>query len=251
MKHSLLILWILFIFKNLSFSQTDSIIESTSPVNINYANNKAKEISIDLSNPDDVELTLKKIHTFKYLESIILEGEAEESKLNKIIYRLSVLRNLTSITFKDNELKNTPENIAGIKTLRTITVEGNSSLDYNDFCSKLTEVPITELNLIDNDLKVNPDNLGKIVSLQKIKITGNNQVNYHDLVETLTKLPRLTELALPVNYLTELPKNITKLTSLKVLDVSNNILSELPDGVSSLKAINNLAIQGNLMLLIV
>ncbi len=248
MRHLLLILSGLLIFNGLLLSQTDSIGSAQAPQNISIASLKAKEISIDLSNPENVELALKRIHTFKYLESVIFEGEADENKLSKVMYRLSVLKNLTALTFRDNGLKKISENISGIKTLRTITVEGNSTLDYNDLCTQLSHTTITELNLIDNDLKKIPATLSEIKLLRKIKISGNNQLNYQDLVEELAKIPGLIGLAIPVNYLTELPKNITKLTSLQVLDVSNNILTDLPDGVSSLKAINNLAIQGNLLL---
>jgi len=65
MKHYFLILWSLFIFNGFLFCQSDSIIETSEPENITDSNTKAKEISIDLSNPKDIELTLKKIHTFK------------------------------------------------------------------------------------------------------------------------------------------------------------------------------------------
>ena len=228
--------------------QTDTLQQADASESIFSANPTTKNLSIDLSSPEDVEITLKKIHTFKSLESIELEGETEEATLKKVLYRLSVLKNLSAITFQDNDLLKMPDNISDLKSLRRITVEGNRALDYNDLCTKLSRTSITEINLIDNDLAKEPAQISTITSLKKLKITGSNQVNYENLIEYLEKLPMLTELAIPVNFITDLPKNITKLSSLQLLDVSNNILTDLPNQVSSLKALNNLSIQGNLLL---
>ncbi|MGZ4033411.1 MAG: leucine-rich repeat domain-containing protein, partial [Bacteroidia bacterium] len=248
MRYILLVICYFFFFNDIVFAQNDSLSQATEIENISNADLKAKEILIDLSNPEDLELALKKIHTFKFLESVTLEGVTDESTLQKILYRLSVLKNLTSLTLKENELNKVPENIGNIKGLRSLTIEGNSNLDYNDLCSKLKSVQLSQLNLIDNDLKKTPASISEISSLKKVQLTGSNEVNYADFVDQLAKLPGLTTLSIPVNYITELPKNIEKLKSLQVLDVSNNTLNELPDEVSSLKAINNLSIQGNLLL---
>ncbi len=249
MKYFLPVILFLLISCN-TFAQSDSIPETdTAPEEtISNAMPQAKSIMIDLSNPADVELTLKKIHTFKYLESIILEGETDESTLQKILFRLSVLKNLSALTLKDNELNKIPENIKDLKTLRSVSIEGNTELDYNDLCNKLSSIPITELKLTDNGLKQTPPAFSAIKSLTKIEITGSDQLNYENLVDELANLPGLTGLSIPVNYITELPKNITKLKALQLLDVSNNVLTDLPSEVSSLKAINNLSIQGNLLL---
>ncbi|MFY9310560.1 MAG: leucine-rich repeat domain-containing protein [Bacteroidia bacterium] len=230
------------------YCQSDSIVEPSIASSIVEAELKAKEISVDLSNPEDVEMVLKKIHTFKYLESIVFEGDAEDVALNKILYRLSVLKNLKSLTFKDNGLVKMPESIAGLKTLEKLTIEGNVGMDYIDLCTRLSNSNISELNLLDNNLKENSIALKKVRSLKKLKISGSNQLDYKELFEELAELPSLAALAIPVNFLTELPDNITKLKALQLLDVSDNILATLPDGLSSLKAINNLSIQGNLLL---
>ncbi|MCW3083241.1 MAG: hypothetical protein JWP12_607 [Bacteroidetes bacterium] len=249
MKYFLPVIIFLLISCNV-LAQSDSIpeTETTPEETISNATPQTKAMVIDLNNPADVELTLKKIHTFKYLESVILEGETDEATLQKVIYRLSVLKNLSALTLKDNELNKVPENIKGLKTLRSVSIEGNTELDYNDLCNKLSAIPITELKLTDNGLKQDPPAFGAIKSLTKIEITGSDQLNYENLVDELAKLPGLTGLSIPVNYITELPKNITKLKALQLLDVSNNILTDLPSEVSSLKAINNLSIQGNLLL---
>lgn len=248
MKRKLIIILSCVFFKNILWCQTDTLVEPAISESIIEAGIKAKEISIDLSSPEDVEMVLKKIHTFRYLESVIFEGDAEGADLNKIVYRLSVLKNLRSIAFKDNGLTKMPENISGLKSLQTLTVEGNTGLDYNDLCSRLSGLNITEINFLDNNLKENSLALKKIASLKKVKISGSNQLDYKELFEQLAMLPSLSALAIPVNFLTELPDNITKLKALQLLDVSDNILSDLPDGLSSLKAINNLSIQGNLLL---
>ncbi len=223
----------------------DSIV---SPENISTASLKAIAVTIDLSDPDEVEFTLKKIHTYKYLETVILQGEADDATLKKIIYRLSVLKNLTRLNLKDNELSKAPDNIGTLKTLRSLTVEGNSNLDFNDLFEKINNIPITDLHLTDNDLKKTPAAIASIPTLRKIQLSGSDQLNYEEWIVQLAKLPALTTLAIPVNYITEVPKNIGLLKTLQVLDVSNNILTELPDEISALKAINNLSIQGNLLL---
>lgn len=225
--------------------------DSLSIADIEYFSNsslKAKEVLIDLDNYEEVELALKKIHTYKYLESIIIEGAGDETSLKKLFYRLSILKGLKKLTLRENELDKIPDNISSLNTLHTITIEGNSGMDYNDLCTKLKGIPLSHLNLIDNDLKKAPANISQITSLKKLQITGSNQLDYFELVEHLSKLPWLNTLSIPVNYITELPKNIDKLKSLQVLDVSNNSLMELPSEISGLKAINNLSIQGNLLL---
>lgn len=222
--------------------------ESSGPEPISSAGLKATEVIIDLSNPVDLDLAQRKIHTFRYLESVILEGETTENTLRKLFYRLSIMKNVTSITLKENELTKVPENIASIKGLTSLSVEGNIGLDYGDLFSKIKNVQLSELKLTDNDLKKMPPTIAEVSSLTKIQLSGNVGLDLFDCVEQLSKLRRLTTLALPVNYIFDLPVNIDKLTSLQVLDVSNNNLTEFPDQISSLKAINNLSIQGNLLL---
>ncbi|PBQ34652.1 hypothetical protein CNR22_23710 [Sphingobacteriaceae bacterium] len=211
------------------------------------ANPKIKTLNLDLSNPEEVELVLKKIHTFRYLESLTLDGEADENTLKKLFYRVSVLKNLNKVTFRENELKKMPETISTLRNLQSITIEGNTSLDYSDLCFKLKSLPLTELKLLDNDIKKTPPTISQLTSLKKLTISGSNQLDYSVLVDQLTKVKGLTTLSIPVNYISELPKNIDQLKALQVLDVSNNNLTELPKELSSLKAINKLSIQGNLL----
>ncbi len=248
MKHVLVLAGFLFFMNCSVLGQNDSIPETADIENISVANLKSTNISIDLTNPEELELALKKIHTFKFIESLTLDGEVSENDLKKLLYRLSVLKNLTSITFQENELKKIPENITTVKSLQSLTVIGNSNLDFNDLCVKLKRSSVNELKLIDNDLKKSPSAISEMISLKKIELSGSNELDYVDFVDQLAKLPGLTTLSIPVNYISELPKNIDKLKSLQVLDVSNNNLMELPDEISSLKAINNLSIQGNLLL---
>ncbi len=248
MRNIILLVSFVFFLKGSIVGQEDSITQTQVIENISTATLKTKAMSIDLANTEDVEFALKNIHKFRYLESLILDGEADENSLKKLIYRLSVLKNLTSLTFKENELKIMPENIANIRTLQSLTIEGNINLDYTDLFAKLKNVQLDQLNLIDNDLKKTPATISEITSLKKVQLTGSNQLEYTNFVDLLSKLPVLTTLSIPVNYMSELPKNIDKLKSLQVLDVSNNNLTELPQEISSLKAINNLSIQGNLLL---
>jgi hypothetical protein len=230
--------------KTETVSSADTLINDAEDLTL--AAISAKEITIHLDNPEELELALKKIHTYKNLESVTLEGNADA--VEKVLYRLSVLKNLTKLTLKNNELGTVPENINQLKTLQSLTVEENKTLDYNDLFSKLSKTQITELTLNGNDLKKSVPDISKILSLKKVSVSGSDQLNYEEFVEDLSKLPALTDLAIPVNFITELPKNIIKLKSLQLLDVSNNVLTEMPDEVSSLKAINNLNIQGNLLL---
>jgi hypothetical protein len=242
---SIILISCLHVFSCMHAIAQDSIPE---PQSISIASIKAKEVAIDLSNPQEVELTLKKIHTYSSVEMLVLQGETDEVTFKKIISRLSLLKNLSKLSFKDNELSNVPDNITSLKALRSLTIEGNNDLDFNDLCKKIKILPLTELNLVDNDLRKTPAAISEISSLRKIQLTGSDRLNYEDLMEQLAKLPALTTLAIPVNFITEVPKNISLLKSLQVLDVSNNVLMELPGEISSLKAINNLSIQGNLVL---
>lgn len=230
------------------FNIRQGFAQDSASVNILNATIQSKFIEIDLSNPQEVELALKKIHTFRYIESIILQGEGQDADLKKLLYRFSVLKNLNQLTFEDNNISTISENISGLKTLTSLTIQGNESLDYNDFCEKIKTLPLQELHFIDNSWIKPPAGISKINSLKKLEVSGSPQLNHEELIEQLAGLPQLTTLAIPVNFMPDLPKNITKLRYLKVLDVSNNVLTELPSEISSLKAINNLSIQGNLLI---
>jgi hypothetical protein len=247
MRSCILLVSILFFGVRSLCAQVDSIASVRDVDNIYTATAKTTKMNIDLSSPEDVELVLKKIHTFKYLESINFEGACVESDLKKLFYRLSVLKNVSAITFNENELTKIPDNIVSLKNLQSLTIIGNSDLDLADLFSNLKATKISQLNLIDNDLKKVPAAIAELSTLKKLQISGSNQLDYTDLVEHLSKI-NLTTLSIPLNYITELPKNIDKLTMLQVLDVSNNNLAELPGEVSGLKTINNLSIQGNLLL---
>ncbi|MBI2268953.1 MAG: leucine-rich repeat domain-containing protein [Bacteroidetes bacterium] len=206
-----------------------------------------EELTVDMTNPEYVGLVLDKIHEFKNLRSIEFEGEANENTLKKVFYRLSVLKNLANITLRDNELKKMPDNVKNIKTLTSLTIEGNNNLDFDDMFDKLSEINLVGLKLIDNDFKNDPKGISEISSLRSLTLSGSSRLNYEKLIDNLSKLPALDSLSLPINFITQLPQNIFRLKSLKQLDVSNNVLSELPEGVSSLKAINNLSINGNII----
>lgn len=247
MRLGLLVIGIIFLFKCSLKGQEDSMSVPGTTETIYSATSKIQRLNIDLGNPEEIELVLKKIHTFRNLEAITFDGVADDNILRKIFYRIAVLKNLTKLTFRENELKKMPETIGSLRNLQTLTIEGNIHLDYADLYFKLKTVPLTEINLIDNDLKKTPQSLSELSSLKKIMISGSNQLNYSGLVDQLTKIKGLTTLSIPVNYISELPKNIDQLKALQVLDVSNNNLTELPKELSALKAINKLSIQGNLL----
>lgn len=229
-------------------AQTDSIASLARAESIGTAYSNTKEIQLDLSNPEEVDLAIKKLHTFRYLETIVLDGPTDEATLKKILYRLSSLKNLSRLTLRANELHNVPENMSGLKYLQAITIEENPELDYSDLFTKLKGLPLSELNLNDNDLKAMPASIGDLTKLRRLQISGSNQLDYADMVDKLSVLPNLSSLSIVLSYITEVPKNIARLRSLQILDVSNNNLTELPPEISALKAINNLSIQGNLLL---
>jgi len=206
-----------------------------------------EELTVDMTNPDNVEWLLNKVQQFKNLHSIELQGETNETTLKKVFSRLSALKSVTSITLSDNNLQKLPDNIQNIKTLNTLVIEGNNTLDYADAFTKIAEMDIKNLSLVDNDLKNDVKGISKIKSIVNLKISGSNQLNFEKVIEDLTKLPALTTLSIPINFIVDLPQNIFELKALKSLDVSNNVLSKLPEGVSSLKAINNLSINGNII----
>lgn len=247
MKYKLLLFFLLLLLNGGISAQSDTVSNEDLPVNILNADIKAKKAVIDLDNTEEKEFALKKIHTFKYLESLTIEGYSDDNALQKLLYRISALRNLTEIILSENDLEKIPDNISGLKYLQSLKIEGNIHLDYQDLFNHIKNQQIVQLSLTDNDLKKIPSAITEITSLRKLEITGNNRLDYEDLVNQLSKL-QLNTLAIPVNYITELPKNIDQLRSLQILDVSNNNLTELPDQVSGLKSINRLSIQGNLLL---
>lgn len=221
---------------------------SDTAIDFSEAQVNSRYVRLSLEDPEELELALKNIHTYRSLQRLRLEGTCDQDKLSKLMYRLSVLKNLNTLEFIDNDLNKLPDNITVLKFLRSLSIQGSVDLNLNEALLKLKAIPISTLNLLENDLVSVPENFAVLSSLQRLQISGSNQLDYSALMTVLKSLPNLSYLALPFNYITDLPENISQMRNLKVLDVSENNLFELPAQMSALRGMNQFNIHGNLLI---
>lgn len=219
-----------------------------SMVDFSEAGSDARYIHINLADNEELESAIKKIHNYRALQRLQLEGVTEPDKIAKLIFRLSLNKNLSTLECIENDFVKFPDNVAVLKFLRSLTIQGSSDIELEDAFSKLKSLPIATLSLVDNDLQKVPSNFKELKSLQRLQISGSNQLDYKALMMQLKDIYSLRYLALPFNYITDLPDNISLLQNLQVLDVSENNLFNLPNDVSALKSINQFNIHGNLLI---
>src|SRR5690349_1547119 len=100
MRSTLLLVLMVFLFAGGS-AQVEYIPVEPEPMAVATATTRS--IIVDLGNAEEVTLALRKIHTYKYLETLVLEGEGDVKDLRKIFYRIASHRNLNALVLSNNE----------------------------------------------------------------------------------------------------------------------------------------------------
>eukprot|EP01062_Namystynia_karyoxenos_P035304 TRINITY_DN25872_c0_g1_i3.p1 TRINITY_DN25872_c0_g1~~TRINITY_DN25872_c0_g1_i3.p1 ORF type:complete len:607 (+),score=143.96 TRINITY_DN25872_c0_g1_i3:84-1823(+) len=172
------------------------------------------------------------------------------------------LHRLTVLNLGGNALRELPESLSGCASLRTLRLEGNQLSSF-PAAAAATLSALTELDLSCN----------KLEGLPAFRAPGLIRLDAHQnrlrQVPLLGGMPKLQELLLGFNALSELPSDfaatepeglcvvdvrdnkITQLEplcglrALKRLDVANNNVAHLPPELGTLPALSVLSLEGN------
>jgi Leucine-rich repeat (LRR) protein len=128
----------------------------------------------------------------------------------------SKFTNLQYLSLKNDHLKQIPDGLGNLKTLKVLDLSGN-------------------------DFKVLPPSFSNLINLEELFINDDKYFRLDKNIPILSKLPNLKTLHLENDGLKSLPKNTSNLIHIESLYLNNNEFKELPkelNGLDSLKYID-------------
>jgi len=126
---------------------------------------------------------------------------------------------IETVMLDGNELKEIPNNIFNLNTLKYLTLNSNKITELPKGLSNLKN--LKQLSLSFNKIKELPNELFDLTDLQSLNLYGNNIKNIPSAIQNLSKLERLY---LSKNNIGKLPNEIFNLNNLKLLEIDNNPL---------------------------
>lgn len=216
---------------------------------------------------------------FANIEYLIIRNCKEISKsifnIDKIIYielfkcelntfcfdNITKLYKLETLSLNCSKIRELPEIISKIKSLKVLSVTNTDIQEFADFLKHL--VNLRYLNLIGTKINFIPTIIGKLKNITHLYLGGTNILTLPVELEALTKMKALvltnTQLeSLPdwiCSYknlkelytgrnkkLQRLPKNIGDLVNLEVLYLNETGLSELPESFGNLQKLKELSL---------
>lgn len=193
--------------------------------------NKALKIyRLDKSNStSDIDLS-----KFYHLKSLNLSRISSAKNLDKIFRTIPYPDRLEVLLLENNQLKKLPISVTRFKSLKQLSLSGNSNLNFRDAFKTLSKNSLEFLNLQHNKLQVLPVEITKLKTLKELNLSYN-KLDTQTVFNTVAKLPRLKSLWLRNNQVSVLSDDINKLGQLQRLYLENNKLTTLPDDLSGLK----------------
>lgn len=161
-------------------------------------------------------------------ESIPIDGIEEPPKL-AIPHLIGLLKNLTHLSIKDQELEIISSFITELKELKYLNLGYNRIRHIPKEINQLSN--LEELSLKKNKLKSIPSYLCNLTAL-KILNLSDNQINYFP--KEIAQLRQLEHLDLSHNSIKNIPLCILDLPALKTLKISSNAFSR--KGINLIKA---------------
>ena len=114
--------------------------------------------------------------------------------------------NLEYLSFKNDHLKEIPNEIALLKNLKVLDLSGN-------------------------DFKILPLSFSELSNLEELFLNDEKNMKLYDNIEIISLLPHLRVLHLENDNLSNLPKNIFKLTNLESLFLNHNNFKQIPKDI--------------------
>jgi len=127
------------------------------------------------------------------------------------------LTKIEELIIVKNELKEIPESILKLTTLKKLDVQMNM-------------------------IEVIPPNIKNLINLEKFYLDNNN---IKEIPNEISELTNLKILGLRTNYIEEIPPAILNLPRLKLLGLSENSIKSIPSDIQNLSQIENLFLNQN------
>ncbi len=202
---------------------------------INYFENKYEKIDFSFNQGEIYELNLSSLGNNTFDLNI----------LKNVPEFIGFLTSLKRLDLRINSLENLPDSIGSLKALNYL------DLSYN----KLKFIPetITTLSSLEtlylryNNLEGLPKSMGALRSLKNLDLRANILTS---LPETICEISCLKMLDLHGNQLKFLPESFENFTSLEKLELGMNCLKILPNGMKNLTRLQKLGLGGNKSLLV-
>ena len=203
-------------------------------------NNLTKVETLSVSNQGQTEFP-KIFCRLSSLKTLHIDHQFEESgRIKKLAGTLECLTHLEELTLSDCDLKEFPQDLCKIKSLKVLDIGCNKKIqNLPGTLENLTN--LETLNMRQCGLTEFPQVLCKLKSLKTLDIGQNEKIQ--NLPKTLQNLTNLETLKMCLCGLTEFPQVLCKLKSLKDLQVSwfDNIQS-LPGTLNNLTKVETLSV---------
>ena len=148
--------------------------------------------------------------------------------------------NLHELDLRSNNLKDLPDELAELRTLKSV------KLNYNKFESipaVLSTLPrLTNVELGGNLITEVDETVSQLPSIKEMDFSGNQISSVHPSIAGQTTL---TYLNFENNLLVSLPAEMGTMVNLQRLDFSNNQLTELPASFGGLKGLTKMEVNNN------
>ncbi len=238
------------------------VYESPNVIRLYFNSNSLQELSLEIGNLielEDLDLSTNLLtelpESITDLEELTKLNLSNNQLNNKVINRISRLKDLRVLNLADNEIDEISETISSIVYLRELNLSNNKikviptelfdcqflgvlNLSYN----KIEEFPMTlsdhqylyKIDFSHNLMSEFADEFADIKNLQWLNLS-NNQI---EEIEHLYDLRNLEYLNLSSNQIKSIPVSIFKeMPRLKVLDLTNNPITEIPEEVKAIKGL--------------
>ena len=174
-----------------------------------------------------------------------------------------ISKGVTHLIIEDNEnnLKNIPQQLCGIHTLRSFTLMWSKvrvipdyllQLQLTEFCIHKCQLKningiqmlssLVTLELVNDGLKKLPMEIGEITTLVNLDLTGNH---LQTLPVSISNLQKLKVLKVSGNDLSEIPSAVGDIQLLDMLDISHNHISAIPDQIGNLSKLVTMRLSYN------
>lgn len=262
----------------LTLPELENLTVSLFTDSVNFADCKAKKITIIQNNETDVPLT--GMQSLAHLDSLFLRtkssvmpdlGECNSLKyikyensnvtelpemltsapllqvldiecrnLKVVSPEIGKMESLESLTFFRSKVQSLPNELALLTSLRRFSfIYG----ELNQFPTGLLNLPeIQDIILNNNQIKEIPKEIRALKSLKLLSM-GSNKLT--GLPIEIGELESLESLDLPSNEIESIPEEIGTLSNLKELNLINNQLRELPNSIFDLPSLEKLNLQRN------
>lgn len=182
------------------------------------------------------------IHYLQAVKKLTLVGGTSFDADIQLPKGLGLLGNLQSLEISNQNIKEFPQNLIGLKSLHSLILSC-SKLNWESTFTNLGAIPNFKILEIEYcKLSKLPNSIKTCKALEVLDVSGHN---LSELPNELIELQNLKTLDLSNNKLTELPNELHKLKKLTNLYLNNNKLNDLPISLIYLKNLRNLNLSGN------